>query len=136
MRARDRPNSPRSDPGQAFAGGGKRSSRILTRPNAFPSAIFDCYQVWENIRAVCPENGHRDRYVLKLNYRPAKVILELGSLRRYLRHFDGLPFYHESLANQIFNDIVMVARPRAMEVELIAIGGIPEYSVKRTKDSS
>ncbi len=104
---------------------------IATRENTYPNARFDSFQTWESVEALCPEDQRRDHYALKIHYRPGRQILELGSLRKYLRGFRTRTLYHESLANQIFTDILHSVRPRVLEVEVISRRTGYEHRVRR-----
>ena len=98
-------------------------------------------EVWENQYAdreyvvdltipeftcICPKTGLPDFAVIKVSYKPAKVCLELKSLKMYLLEYRQLGIFHEHLVNRLMDDFVKASKPRWMkvEVEMNPRGGI------------
>ena len=91
-------------------------------------------EVWENQYAdrdylvdlnipeftcICPKTGLPDFALIKVSYKPAKVCLELKSLKLYLLEYRDMGIFHEHLVNKLLDDLVKASRPRWMRVEVI-----------------
>lgn len=105
----------------------------MTRNNGNAGAEFDCILIWENFLSNCPEDGRRDRYEIRLRYRPKRDLLELRSLRAYLDSFRAKEMLQEDIANQVFADVTKCAHPALLDVELVSCRDGLEYSVRRTR---
>ena len=110
-------------------------------------------EVWENQYAgrdyvvdlsipeftcICPKTGLPDFALIQVRYKPAKVCLELKSLKMYLLEYRQKGIFHEHLVNRLLDDFVRSCKPRWMKVEVVMNprGGIAttvtaEYSKKR-----
>ena len=90
-----------------------------------------CLEVWDNpspernyeisitfpeFTCLCPKSGYPDFATIKLNYVPAKKIVELKSLKLYLNGFRDLHISHEEVANRIYEELKSLLRPRYIEV--------------------
>jgi len=75
---------------------------------------------------ICPKTGLPDFAVVKIDYRPDKVCLELKSLKLYTVFYRSVGIFHEHLVNKLLDDCVRAARPRWMKVavEMNPRGGI------------
>ena len=91
-------------------------------------------EVWENQYAdrdymvdltipeftcICPKTALPDFALIKVSYKPAKVCLELKSLKMYLVEYRQLGIFHEHLVNKVLDDLVKSCQPRWMRVEVI-----------------
>jgi 7-cyano-7-deazaguanine reductase len=98
-------------------------------------------EVWENQYAdrdyvihleipeftcICPKTGLPDFALIKVDYRPAQVCLELKSLKMYTLFYRQVGIFHEHLVNKLLDDLVHAAKPRWMKVavEMNPRGGI------------
>jgi len=112
-------------------------------------------EVWENQYAdrdyvvdltipeftcICPKTALPDFAVIKVSYKPAKVCLELKSLKLYLVEYRNVGVFHEHLVNKLIDDFVKACKPRWMKVEVVMNprGGIAttvtaEYPSKKGK---
>ena len=110
-------------------------------------------EVWENqyserdfvvnldipeFTCICPKTGLPDFATIKVSYNPAKVCLELKSLKMYLVAYRSVGIFHEHLVNRLMDDLVKACKPRWMkiEVDMNPRGGIgtivsAEYPNKR-----
>ena len=89
---------------------------------------------------ICPKTGLPDFATIKVSYKPAKVCLELKSLKLYLIEYRDIGIFHEHLVNKLLDDFVRACKPRWMKVEVIMNprGGIgttvtAEYPLKKGK---
>ena len=92
---------------------------------------------------ICPKTSLPDFALIKVSYKPAKVCLELKSLKMYLIKYRNLGIFHEHLVNKLLDDFVKASKPRWMKVEVIMNprGGIgttvtAEYPKKGKNDKT
>ena len=81
---------------------------VLGRPDATPSDQIDTFEVdghvdlvhfhSSELTAVCPVTSQPDFYSIDIEYVPATSCIETGSLKLYLRTFDGRGIFAEHLA--------------------------------------
>ncbi len=91
-------------------------------------------EVWENqysdreyvvdldipeFTCICPKTALPDFATIKVIYKPAKVCLELKSLKLYLVGYRNMGIFHEHLVNKLLDDFVKACNPRWMRVEVI-----------------
>ena len=91
-------------------------------------------EVWENqysdrdyvvdltipeFTCICPKTALPDFALIKVSYKPAKVCLELKSLKLYLVGYRHVGIFHEHLVNKLIDDLVQACHPRWMRVEVI-----------------
>jgi len=68
---------------------------------------------------ICPKTALPDFALIKVSYKPAKLCLELKSLKLYLVEYRNLGIFHEHLVNKLLDDFVRACRPRWMRVEVV-----------------
>ena len=112
-------------------------------------------EVWENQYAdrdyvvdltipeftcICPKTSLPDFAIINVSYKPAKLCLELKSLKMHLIEYRNVGVFHEHLVNKLLEDFVKACKPRWMKVEVLMNprGGIAttvtaEYSQKGKK---
>jgi 7-cyano-7-deazaguanine reductase len=75
---------------------------------------------------LCPKTGQPDFATISIRYVPARVCVELKSLKLYLWSFRNEGHYHEAVTNRILDDLVGALRPRSIEVvgDFYVRGGI------------
>lgn len=66
---------------------------------------------------ICPKTGLPDFATIKIDYIPAKMCLELKSLKMYIVYYRNVGIFHEHLVNKILDDIVKACNPRWVRVE-------------------
>jgi 7-cyano-7-deazaguanine reductase len=66
---------------------------------------------------ICPKTGLPDFATIKIDYSPAKMCLELKSLKMYIVYYRNVGIFHEHLVNKILDDIVKACGPRWVHVE-------------------
>ena len=70
----------------------------------------------DEFTAVCPWSGLPDFGSVKIEYIPARVILELRSFKYYLLSYRNVGIYQEHAANRILEDLARVVSPKWMKV--------------------
>jgi 7-cyano-7-deazaguanine reductase len=76
--------------------------------------------------SVCPKTGLPDFGVITIEYVPAKLCLELKSLKYYLLEYRDMGIFMENTANKILDDVVRSCRPKAARItaEFTPRGGL------------
>lgn len=94
----------------------------------------------DEFTAVCPWSGLPDFGTIKVDYIPNKLIIELRSFKYYLLSYRNVGIYQEHVVNRILEDLVRVAKPKWMKVEVDykVRGGIHtvvsrEYTARRRR---
>lgn len=82
---------------------------IETWPNQFPGYEIEI-QIPE-FTSVCPKTGLPDFGKLTLQYVPAKLCLELKSLKLYALAYRDLGIFYENVVNRFLADVVKAVRP-------------------------
>jgi 7-cyano-7-deazaguanine reductase len=70
----------------------------------------------DEFTAVCPWSGLPDFGMIRIDYIPAGVLIELRSLKYYLLSYRNVGIYQEHLVNRILDDLVGCAHPKWMKV--------------------
>ncbi len=84
--------------------------------NPYPDRDYTIDIDFSEFTCLCPRSGYPDFAVMKINYVPDKYIVELKSLKLYLNKFRDQSISHESAANQIFDDLKKLLKPRHLEI--------------------
>ena len=100
--------------------------------NAYPHRDYVVSFEIPEFTCVCPKTGLPDFAVIRIDYVPAKHLIELKALKYYINGFRNQGVFHESVANRILDDLVAAARPKRvkLEADFSVRGGI--HTVVRT----
>lgn len=93
----------------ARAGIDARLPKLDTWPNHF--AGYEITIRFPEYTSVCPKTGLPDYGTIIIQYRPAKLCLELKALKMYLLAFRDLGIFHENAVNRILRDVKAAVRP-------------------------
>ena len=66
---------------------------------------------------LCPKTGQPDFAILKIDYIPDNLCVELKSLKLYICSYRNHGAFHEAVTNQICNDITNVINPNYLKVK-------------------
>jgi 7-cyano-7-deazaguanine reductase len=77
----------------------------------------------DEFTAVCPFSGLADFALIRINYIPDKLCIELRSLKYYLMSYRNVGIYQEHAVNRILEDLVKCCKPKWMQV-------IADYKVR------
>lgn len=77
----------------------------------------------DEFTTVCPFSGLPDFAVIRINYIPDKLCIELRSLKYYLMSYRNVGIYQEHAVNRILEDLVKCCNPKWMQV-------IADYKVR------
>ena len=84
----------------------------------YPESREDIHIETNEFTAVCPYSGLPDFGVVRIDYVPKAMIIELRSLKYYLFSFRNVGIYQEHAVNRILKDLVNCCKPHGMKVEL------------------
>jgi len=91
-------------------------SALETFPYEYPGRDIVVTIDTDEFTAVCPFSGLPDFATIRIDYTPAKAIIELRSLKYYLFSYRNVGIYQEHLVNRILDDLVKCAHPKRMKV--------------------
>lgn len=94
-------------------------SLLEVMPYEYSGKKIDIMIESEEFTCLCPWSGLPDFAYITINYVPEKVVIELKSLKMYLQSFRMVGMVHESVVNRILEDLVKIAKPLSMNVEII-----------------
>ena len=104
------------------------------------NTVLPAIQCWENqynrdylvkivlpeFTSVCPKTGLPDFGTITIEYIPAKLCLELKSLKYYLLEYRDMGIFMENIANKILDDVFKACAPKCARVigEFTPRGGL------------
>ncbi len=91
-------------------------SVLETFDNPHPDRPYTIEIVCPEFTSVCPKTGQPDFGTLTFTYVPAKVCVELKSLKLYLQQYRNVGAFYEDVTNRILNDVVAVTQPCQMKL--------------------
>ncbi len=95
-----------------------RTTDILeTFPNPNTERDFTIKIKIPEFSCLCPKTGQPDFAVLKINYIPDNLCVELKSLKLYVWSYRDHRAFHEAVTNKILNDLVASVSPRFMSLK-------------------
>ena len=62
--------------------------------------------------SICPRTGLPDFGTITIQYLPAKLCVELKSLKYYILAYRNLGIFYENAVNRILDDVVKACRPK------------------------
>ncbi|MEA1927343.1 MAG: preQ(1) synthase, partial [Candidatus Auribacterota bacterium] len=91
-------------------------SKVETFKNKYPEREYTITIRNPEYTSVCPITGNPDFGTITIEYIPAKLCLELKSLKMYFLDFRDKGVFYESLVNEILDDLVEACSPRQMKI--------------------
>ena len=103
-----------------------RKKILQTFANPHPKRDYQIVHVAPEFTSVCPKTGQPDFGEITIRYVPAKLCVELKSLKLYLQSFRNEGVFYEDIINRILDDLVAALKPRRMTVsgEFTPRGGL------------
>ena len=92
------------------------SRSLATFPNPRPGRDYVIRHACPEYTALCPVTGQPDFGTIVVSYVPAKLCIELKSLKLYLWSFRDEGHFFEQVTNQILDDLVAATKPKRMTV--------------------
>ncbi|MFH1844854.1 MAG: preQ(1) synthase [bacterium] len=102
------------------------SRQLETFPNPQPERDYEIEFDCPEFTCLCPLTGQPDFAHFRIEYIPDQLCVELKSLKLYLWSYRDEGAFHETVTNQILDDLVSAGQPRFMEIrgEWFVRGGI------------
>ena len=99
---------------------------LKTFQNPNPQREYEIRMACPEFTCLCPVTGQPDFATIRICYVPARLCVELKSLKLYLWSFRDEGAFHEAVTNQILDDLVAAIQPRRITVEgdFMVRGGI------------
>lgn len=85
--------------------------------NSHPGRDYVIIHKTDEFTSVCPKTGQPDFGTIEISYIAGKKCVELKSLKFYLQSFRNEGIFYENVTNRILDDLVLVLKPRWMEVK-------------------
>jgi len=92
------------------------TKRLETFPNPRPGRAYTISFECPEFTCLCPKTGQPDFASIRIEYVPARLCVELKSLKLYLWSFRDEGHFHEDVTNRILDDLVALLNPRRMTV--------------------
>jgi 7-cyano-7-deazaguanine reductase len=92
------------------------SKELETFPNPCPGRDYEINMECPEFTCVCPRTGQPDFATVRIRYVPAKLCVELKSLKLHLWSYRNEGAFHEAVVNKILDDLVAACRPKSMTV--------------------
>jgi len=89
---------------------------LETFPNPNPGRDYAIHMRIPEFTCLCPKTGQPDFATLLLDYIPERKCVELKSLKLYIWSFRNEGRFHESVTNEILDDLVKATSPRFMRL--------------------
>lgn len=91
--------------------------KLETFQNAYPDREYEIDITCPEWTAVCPKTGQPDFATIHIKYVPDRLCIELKSLKLYMFSYRNEGIFHETVTNQILDDIVAACQPIRAEVK-------------------
>ena len=85
-------------------------------PNPKSSRDYEIKFVFPEFTSMCPVTGQPDFATITVAYIPAKLCVEMKSLKLYFMAYRNKGIFYESVVNTILDDLVAKLKPRKMTV--------------------
>ncbi|MBV9080757.1 MAG: NADPH-dependent 7-cyano-7-deazaguanine reductase QueF [Elusimicrobia bacterium] len=79
-------------------------------PNQYPAYTITI--TIPEYTAICPKTGLPDFGTVTITYEPARLAVELKSLKMYILAYRDLGIFYENAVNKILRDVVRAAKPK------------------------
>src|SRR5271169_4228032 len=92
------------------------STTLEVFPNPAPERDYTIRMSIPEFTCLCPKTGQPDFATLELEDVPNERGVELKSLKRNIWSFRNQGAFHESVTNEMLNDLVVARTPRYMRL--------------------
>lgn len=103
--------------------------------NKYPDKEYVINLETSEFTCICPKTGLPDFAIIKVEYIPSRLCIELKSFKEYLVFYRNVGIFHEHVVNKILEDFVKACRPRQANIvgEFNIRGGIKTTVIARYK---
>lgn len=88
-----------------------------TFPYEFPGREIKINFEIPEFTAICPFSDFPDFAIIRLEYVPNELCVELKSLKLYINSFRNIKIFHEHVINVILEDFVRACDPLSVDIE-------------------
>jgi len=92
------------------------AEQLETFPNANPGRDYTIEIDCPEFTSLCPKTGQPDFGTITYTYTPAKLCVELKSLKLYLQRYRNQGIFYETVVNRLLDDFVKACQPRRCRV--------------------
>jgi 7-cyano-7-deazaguanine reductase len=89
---------------------------LETFKNPRPGRPYEIKFVFPEFTSVCPVTGQPDFATITVTYVPAKLCVEMKSLKLYYFAYRNKGIFYEAVVNTILDDLVAKLHPRSITV--------------------
>jgi 7-cyano-7-deazaguanine reductase len=109
------------------------TKHLETFPNPNPERDYEIRFECPEFTCLCPKTGQPDFAVIRIEYVPDRLCVELKSLKLYLWSYRDQGAFHEAVTNRIADDLLAALSPRRLTVTgaFLVRGGIKTDVVVR-----
>lgn len=93
-----------------------KMAKLEVWDNPYPGRDYRIEISSPEFTCLCPRSGYPDFATMRINYIPAKHIIELKSLKLYLNRYRDRYISHEAATNKIYEDLSSILKPKSLEV--------------------
>ncbi|MDD5691282.1 MAG: preQ(1) synthase [Candidatus Omnitrophica bacterium] len=94
-----------------------KTPEIEVWQNQYPDKVYTINLDIPEFTCICPKTGLPDFAVIRLEYSPAKLCVELKSFKMYTIYYRNIGIFHEHLINKILEDFIKAVKPRWARIE-------------------
>lgn len=95
------------------------SKTLETFENPQPQRDYTIRIDLPEFTCLCPKTGQPDFATIQIEYVPNQFCVELKALKLYMWSFRDLGAFHETVSNEILDDLVRATAPRFMRIRAV-----------------
>ncbi len=96
-----------------------KTPEIEVWKNQYPDKVYVIHLDIPEFTCICPKTGLPDFAVIRIEYSPVKLCVELKSFKMYTIFYRSIGIFHEHLANKMLEDFVKAVKPRWARIECV-----------------
>jgi len=93
-----------------------KTPEIEVWQNQYPDKLYIINLDIPEFTCICPKTGLPDFAVIRIEYSPAKLCVELKSFKMYTIFWRNIGIFHEHLINKMLEDFARAVKPRWLKI--------------------
>jgi len=93
-----------------------KTPEIEVWQNQYPDKPYTINLDIPEFTCICPKTGLPDFAVIRIEYSPAKLCVELKSFKMYTIFWRNIGIFHEHLINKMLEDFARAVKPRWLKI--------------------
>jgi len=89
---------------------------LQTFANPKPGRGYEVALMFPEFTSLCPVTGQPDFATIAVTYVPARLCVEMKSLKLYFFSYRNKGIFYEAVVNEILDDLAAVVKPKRMTV--------------------